>query len=102
MTLSPRGERTTPTLLQPRQPALRKSQHDAHSDGDADANSDADAENEKEDDADTGNDDFMPIIQSLAMDPHYYPCTFVTLRGQCPLKEVFLICTLSLVTVTCN
>ena len=59
VTLSPRGERTTPTLLQPRQPVLRESKHDA--------DVDADGNDENEDGDDAGNDEYMQIIQSLAM-----------------------------------
>lgn len=52
--VSPRGEKTTPTLLQPRQPVLRES----HNDDDDDAVFD-----EKEDDDDAGNDglDYMQV-----------------------------------------
>ena len=45
--VSPRGEKTTPTLLQPRQPVLRESHND-----DDDAVFDGDNEKEDDDDAD--------------------------------------------------
>ena len=61
MTLSPRGERTTPTLLQPRQPVLRESQN-----GDNE---------EKEDDDDAGSDElhYMQVNKSLVVDGHHCP-----------------------------
>ena len=45
--VSPRGEKTTPTLLQPRQPVLRESHND-----DDEAVFDGDNEKEDDDDAD--------------------------------------------------